>query len=175
MDVKQISREDWLKSCFPEWGSWLLEEIDETSVKPGTFAMWWLGCCGLWVKSQGDTNICIDLYSGNSKTSHYTIPENQKGRDYQLARIAGSELYNPNPRNIPHVIDPFLIKHLDAVVATHDHSDHMDMYSTAAFLKIPDIPFIGPAFSINKWKSWGVPEDRLIQVKPGDNIKVKDI
>ena len=145
MDVKEITREDWVSSCFPEWGTWLLEEIEETRVQPGTFAMWWLGCCGLWVKSEGDTNICVDLFSGNSKTSHYTIPENQKGRDYQLARIAGSVLYNPNPRNIPHVIDPFKIKQLDAVLATHDHSDHMDMYSTAAFLKIEGIPFIGPA------------------------------
>jgi hypothetical protein len=28
---------------FPEWGSWLNEEIEEEDVKPGTFAMWWLG------------------------------------------------------------------------------------------------------------------------------------
>lgn len=171
----EITREQWIQECFPEWGTWLLEQIDDMEVKPGTFAMWWLGCCGLWVKSEGNTNIVMDLYSGVSKTSHYTIPENQKGRDYQLARIAGSEMYNPNPRNIPHVIDPFKIKHLDAVVATHDHSDHMDPYSTAAFLKIPGIPFIGPEFSIKKWRGWGVPEERLIQVKPGDKVKVGDI
>lgn len=175
MDANEITREDWLKNCFPEWGEWLLEDIDETEVKPNTFAMWWLGCCGLWVKSEGNTNIIIDLYSGISKTSHYTIPDGQKGSDYQLARIAGSNLYNPNPRNIPHVIDPFKIKHLDAVIATHDHSDHMDMYSTAAFLKIPDIPFIGPAFAIRKWAGWGVPKERMIEVKPGDVITVRDI
>ena len=33
-DANQITREQWLLDCFPEWGSWLLEDIDETVVKP---------------------------------------------------------------------------------------------------------------------------------------------
>ena len=28
--VKSITRESWILSTFPEWGSWLNEEIDET-------------------------------------------------------------------------------------------------------------------------------------------------
>lgn len=176
MDVKTITREQWISECFPEWGRWLIEDIEEEIVKPGTFALWWLGCTGVWVKSEGNTNIIIDLFSGNSKTSHYTIPENAKGREnYQLARIAGSNLYNPNPRNIPHVIDPFQIKDIDAMIATHDHSDHMDPYSTAAVLKHEGVPFIGPEYAIRKWKNWGVPEERLILVKPGDHVQIKDI
>jgi L-ascorbate 6-phosphate lactonase len=144
-------------------------------VKPGTFAIWWLGCTGIWLKTENKTNICMDLFSGNSKISHHDCPPNQKGRDYQLARIAGSVQPNMNPRNIPHVIDPFQVREIDAVVATHDHSDHMDIYSTAAFLKHERIPFIGPKFSTEKWKGWGVPEDRLVTVKPGDVITVKDV
>lgn len=174
-DVKEITREQWILDCFPEWGRWLVEDIEETEVKPGTFAMWWMGCTGIWVKSEHNTNLCIDLFSGNSKTSHHHCAENQKGRDYQLARIAGSMQPNSNPRNIPHVMDPFQVEQIDAVLATHDHSDHMDMYSTAAFLKHPDIPFIGPKFSTDKWERWGVPKERLITVKPGDHVTVGDI
>lgn len=174
MQAQEITRDVWIKDCFPEWGRWLVEDIEETNVAPHTFSMWWLGCTGIWVKTENSTNICVDLYSGNSKTSHHKCPENQKGRDYQLARIAGSIQPNMNPRNIPHVIDPFEVKDIDAVVATHDHSDHMDIYSTAAFLKHEGVPFIGPKFSINKWKGWGVPENRLIEVKPGDSVKIKD-
>ncbi len=29
--------------------------------------MWWLGCTGIWVKSEGSTNICIDLWCGSGK------------------------------------------------------------------------------------------------------------
>ena len=42
--VKSITRESWILSTFPEWGSWLNEEIEQEQVAPGTFAMWWLGC-----------------------------------------------------------------------------------------------------------------------------------
>jgi len=77
-NVNEITREDWIRDCFPEWGKWLVEDIEETEVKPGTFSMWWMGCTGIWVKSEGGTNLCIDLYSGISKTSHHTCPPNQK-------------------------------------------------------------------------------------------------
>ena len=174
-DANEITREKWIQECFPEWGKWLVEDIDSTDVQPGSFAAWWLGCTGIWIKSENATNICVDLFSGNSKTSHYNCPPNQCGRNYQLARIAGSVQMNLNPRNIPHVLDPFQITHLDAVLATHDHSDHMDIYSTAAFLKQEGIPFIGPKFSTDKWRGWGVPDERLITVKPGDKVTVKDI
>lgn len=173
-NANEITREQWIMECFPEWGRWLVEDIEETDVKPGTFAMWWMGCTGIWVKTENDTNLCIDLFSGNSKISHHTCAPGQKGRDYQLARIAGSIQPNMNPRNIPHVMDPFQIKKLDAVLATHDHSDHMDIYSTAAFLKLPGVPFIGPKFSAEKWRGWGVPEERIIQVKPGDMVEIGD-
>lgn len=51
--IESISRESWILSTFPEWGSWLNEEIEQEKVVPGTFAMWWLGCTGIWLKSEG--------------------------------------------------------------------------------------------------------------------------
>ena len=36
--VKSITRESWILSTFPEWGSWLNEEIEQEQVAPGTFA-----------------------------------------------------------------------------------------------------------------------------------------
>lgn len=52
--VNTITRESWILSTFPEWGSWLNEEIEQEQVAPGTFAMWWLGCTGIWLKSEGE-------------------------------------------------------------------------------------------------------------------------
>ena len=48
--VDEITRESWIMSTFPEWGTWLNEEIENEEVKPGTVAMWWLGCTGIWLK-----------------------------------------------------------------------------------------------------------------------------
>ena len=51
--IEDITRESWILNTFPEWGTWLNEEIEQEEVKPGTFSMWWLGCTGIWVKSEG--------------------------------------------------------------------------------------------------------------------------
>ena len=45
--VSEMTRESWIMSTFPEWGTWLNEEIENEEVKPGTVAMWWLGCTGM--------------------------------------------------------------------------------------------------------------------------------
>jgi len=36
------------------------------------------------------------------------------------------------------------------------------------------VPFIGPKTCVELWKSWGVPAERCIVVKPGDVVKIKD-
>ncbi len=51
-NIKDVTKESWILSTFPEWGTWLNEEIEREEVKPGTFAMWWLGCTGIWLKSE---------------------------------------------------------------------------------------------------------------------------
>ena len=65
--VDGITRESWILNSFPEWGTWLNEEIEEEIVKKGTVAMWWLGCTGIWLKTENSTNISIDFWCGNGK------------------------------------------------------------------------------------------------------------
>ena len=84
------------------------------------------------------------------------------------------------------MIDPFAIKQVDAVLATHYHQDHMSAEYAAHVIKsgmtttnekgeeVP-VPFIGPKKSVELWQKWGVPADRCITVKPGDTIKIKDV
>ncbi len=31
-NINEITREKWILDCFPEWGEWLIEDIDETIV-----------------------------------------------------------------------------------------------------------------------------------------------
>ena len=69
-NVNEISRESWILSTFPEWGTWLNEEIEREQVQPGTFAMWWLGCTGIWLKTEQGTNLVTDLWCSTGKQTH---------------------------------------------------------------------------------------------------------
>lgn len=172
--VNEITRESWILSSFPEWGSWLNEEIEQEVVAPGTFAMWWLGCTGIWVKSENGTHLCIDFWTGSGKRSRKNPLMNPQ---HQMQRMSGCVKLQPNLRNVPCVLDPFSIKSLDALLATHDHGDHIDVNVAAAVLQNCDasVPFIGPQACVQQWISWGVPAERCITLKPGDVVKIKDV
>ena len=74
--IDEITRESWILTNFPEWGTWLNEEIEEEVVAPGSVAMWWLGCTGMWIKTEGNTNICLDYWTKHGK-------ENQEKQTYE--------------------------------------------------------------------------------------------
>lgn len=172
--IKDITRESWILGAFPEWGTWLNEEIDETVVEPGTFAMWWIGCTGVWFKTEQNTNVAVDLWFGNGKR---TQKVKEMGEYHQMRNMTGGRMTQPNLRAAPIVYDPFAVTDVDAVLSTHYHNDHIDPFFAAAVLENvdKDVPFIGPLASVNKWLSYGVPKERCKVVKPGDVIKVKDM
>ncbi len=172
-DIKKITRESWILSTFPEWGTWLNEEIEQEVVKSGSVALWWLGCTGMWLKSEGNTNILLDLWVKSGKR---TQKVKQMKSWHQHTRAVGARITQPNLRNVPVVIDPFAIKDLDALMSTHDHGDHIDENVAAAVVQnCPGVPFIGPKACTDLWRSWGVPEDRLKTVRPGDIVKLRDV
>lgn len=71
--IEEITRENWIMSTFPEWGTWLVEDIENEKVAPGNVAMWWLGCTGIWMKTPEDTNITIDLWCGMVRELTVTV------------------------------------------------------------------------------------------------------
>lgn len=171
--IDSITRESWILSTFPEWGTYLNEEIEMTEVKPGTFAMWWLGCTGIWLKSEGGTNILCDLWTGTGKRSH---GNGQMKKGHQMMRMSGCLHQQPNLRAQPFVIDPFAVKGVHALVVTHIHSDHLDVNTAAAVHQnCPDAKFVGPQAVVDTWLGWGVPQEKTIVVKPGDSVKIGDI
>lgn len=181
--IDEITRDSWILNTFPEWGTWLNEEIENTKVEEGTVAMWWLGCTGIWFKTPGDCNITIDFWCGNGKRTH---GDGKMKPGHQMANMCGARAMQPNLRAVPFVLDPFAVKQVDAVLATHYHQDHMDPNYASHVIKsgmttvdengreIP-VPFIGPKKSVETWMKWGVPEERCRVVKPGDTIRVKDV
>ncbi|MGL5254191.1 MAG: L-ascorbate 6-phosphate lactonase [Brevinema sp.] len=172
--VTEITRDSWIKDTFPEWGTWLTEEIDMEKVAPNTVALWWLGCTGIWIKTDKSTNICMDLWCGVGKRSH---GKGLMAKGHQMMRMSGCQEQQPNLRNQPMVMDPFKITNVDAIVVSHIHSDHLDVNVAAAVVQnCPNtVKFIGPKKVVEKWLSWGVPENQCVTVKPGDSVKVKDV
>lgn len=171
--VDEITRESWILTNFPEWGTWLNEEIEEEDVKAGTVAMWWLGCTGIWLKSQGGTNLCIDYWTKHGKkTQQNKLMKEQ----HQHQRMIGCLKLQPNLRNVPCVLDPFAIREVDAILSTHHHGDHIDENVAAAVLQNcgPEVKFIGPQACVELWTGWGVPAERCVTVKPGDTVTVGD-
>jgi len=172
--IDAITRESWILETFPPWGTWLNEEIEAEVVQPGTFAMWWLACTGIWIKTEGDANICIDLWCGAGNRTHgnMLMPPGA-----QLGRIAGARKLHLNQRVSPIVLDPFAIRKIDAVMASHPHRDHIDRNVAAAVVKncAPSVPFIGPKSATDLWKSWGVPAERCITMRPNTSMKIKDL
>ncbi len=172
--IDTITRESWILANFPEWGTWLNEEIEEEVVAPGTFAMWWLGCTGLWIKSEGNTDICIDFWTKSGKR---TKKNKLMKAQHQHQRMIGCRKLQPNLRNVPCVLDPFAINKVDAILSTHHHGDHIDENVAAAVIQNCDasVPFIGPEACVDLWVGWGVPAERCRVVKPGDVVKINDI
>lgn len=181
--IGEMTKEKWIMDTFPEWGTWLNEEIEGEKVESGSIAMWWLGCTGIWMKTPANCNITIDFWCGNGKRSH---GNGQMNVGHQMANMCGGRKMQPNLRNIPFVLDPFSVKSVDAVLATHYHQDHMSLEFAAHVIQsgmtsvneqgetIP-VPFIGPKKSVETWVKWGVPAERCITVKPGDSIRIKDM
>ena len=171
--ITEVTKESWVLSTFPEWGTYLNEEIEATVVKPATVSSWWLGCTGIWLKSEGGTNILCDLWCGTGKRTHGS---GQMVKGHQMMRMSGALKQQPNLRTQPFVIDPFAVKDIDALVVTHIHSDHLDINTAAAVnSNCPDAKFIGPQEVVNIWLKWGVPADKTIVVHPGDEVEIGDV
>lgn len=164
--VRKMTREIWLEECFPEWHQMINKQIEETVLEKDSFALWMLGGPSWAYKSAGGAIFLVDNYSGSSLTSEYSYCGN--------CRNSGAEALQWLRIN-PHVIDPWKFKTLDMVFATHHHQDHADYYTVMATLDTTTCKYVGPAKTCDLFRKWGVPEERIIQVRPGDSFKVKDV
>lgn len=163
---REMTRSLWLEECFPEWRQMLNIEIQEMKFDKGSFGLWMLGGPSWAYKSAGGAVFLVDNYSGSSLNSeeHYC----------GVCRTSGAS-YLTWIRTNPHVIDPWAMKDLDYVFATHHHQDHADFYTIKATLDTTTCKYVGPKNTCVLFRKWGVPEDRIVEVKPGDSITVKDV
>ena len=164
--ARKMTREIWLEECFPEWHSMLNMQIENAEFPEGSFGMWMLGGPSWAYKSAGGATFLVDNYSGSSLRSNYSY--------CGVCRTTGADSLAWLRIN-PHVIDPWKFTKLDYVFSTHHHQDHADFYTVAATLQTTDCKFVGPKNTTRLFREWGVPEERIIEVKPGDTFKCKDV
>ena len=64
----------------------------------------------------------------------------------------------------------------DLVLLTHDHRDHTDPYTLAPMAEAnPSCLFYGPAEAVDRCRSAGIEESRLLAVAAGDRFTVKGV
>ncbi len=159
----EMSRDQWLQDVFPEWGSYLNQQIENAEVPKGTVSLWWCGGPSWVLKTDEGGIFWIDQYCG---PSIYT-------QDYYcgVCKQMGAETINWMRLN-PQVIDPWNFKRLDGAFCTHQHQDHCDVYAVNAALKTTDCKFYAPPVTANKLRKFQVPEERLVVAKVGESVKV---
>ena len=158
---REISRDDWLRDVFPEWGTFLNKEINDFAVRSGSVALWWFGGPSYAMKTSTGEVFLIDNYAG---PSIYTTYDN-----CGVCRTSGAPSLNWL-RLGPQVVDPWAFEKVDASFSTHQHQDHCDIYTIKAVTKTTACAFVGPAAAVEKFRNFQVPEERVHLVKPGSSL-----
>ena len=135
----------------------LINEINETKVKPGSLRIWWIGQEGFVIKS-ALLIIYVDPYLS-------TYAEKvTKGRPDEHVRI------KPPP------MQPEDVDNADIVFCTHDHADHIDPESIPIIAaRSPRALFVVPECALDTMLSLSVEKERIRTMKGDDDLHFGDI
>ena len=134
-----------------DWDDWLPRAIAAVDVTGVT--CWYLGCNGFAIKAADGTTLFVDPYFGLGTPPRTT-------------------------RMIPVPMDPTDVERADAVLASHEHSDHVDGPSQAPILSDTGATFYGANASVDRtddegWTDrWACDADQFTAVAPGDTFEV---
>ena len=134
-----------------DWSDWLPRAVEAAS--PSGVAVWYLGCNGFVLKAAEGTTLFVDPYLGTGDPPR-TV------------------------RMIPVPFAPGDVAEADAILATHEHVDHVHGPSQAPILEGTGARFLGPDASVAKteeeaWgERWDVDPDQFEVVSEGDAFDV---
>jgi L-ascorbate 6-phosphate lactonase len=137
-----------------DWDDWLPRAIEDAD--PDGLAVWFLGCNGFAVKSSGGTTVFVDPYLGIGDPPR-TV------------------------RMIPVPFNPEDVVEADAVLGTHEHTDHVHGPSQAPILAGTNADYYTTdsgleVVSEEAWlDNWAVTDDQLHEVSEGDAIELGDL
>ena len=135
-----------------DWDDWLIRAIEDA--EPDGVRIWYLGCNGFVLKADDGTTVFIDPYVG-------------LGDPPRTVRM------------IPVPFDPADVTEADAILATHEHTDHVHGPSQAPILETTDAAFFGPDDSVTvardeqRWaEEWSIDDDQFREVSEGESFDV---
>ncbi len=105
--VHEITRESWILSSFPEWGTWLNEEIETGSGRARHLCHLVAGLCRYLAQNGRQYQHLMDLWV---KTGKRTQNNPWMKDQHQHQRAIGVKKLQPNLRNAVVPIDPFAIR-----------------------------------------------------------------
>ena len=133
------------------WPRTFLDEIEQAQVGPAP-VLWALGGPSFLFRSSGAT-IWIDPYFGGT-------PDDAVADAYRAVAIP---------------VKPDEIRSADVVISTHDHVDHCHEGTVMPILANTSAFCVAPRTSAKLMREWGVADDRLREVKPGDAVESGDV
>jgi L-ascorbate 6-phosphate lactonase len=135
-----------------DWDDWLVREIEDAD--PDGVALWYLGCNGFVLKGAQGTTLFVDPYIG-------------LGDPPRTVRM------------IPVPFDPADVTSADAILATHEHVDHVHGESQGPILANTDVTMYAPADSLavareeERWSErWAVDEHQFTEVEEGESVEI---
>ena len=137
-----------------DWGDWLLRAVEDAD--PDGLAIWYLGCNGFIVKSSGGATVFIDPYLGIGDPPR-TV------------------------RMVPVPFNPSEVTEADAVLGTHEHTDHVHGPSQAPILAATGATYYTTdsgheVITEEAWtENWSVTDDQLEEIAEGDRLEFGDL
>ena len=133
------------------WPKTFLDELESATVS-STPRLWALGGPSFLYRTS-ETTIWIDPY-------FYGTPDDAVPASYRAVAIP---------------VNPEEVRLADIVISTHDHVDHCHEGTVMPILRNTTATCVAPQSSAKLMRGWGVPEDRLRQVEPGDAFRFRDV
>jgi L-ascorbate 6-phosphate lactonase len=134
-----------------DWDDWLPAAVADA--EPDTVAVWYLGCNGFVLKGSGGTTLLIDPYLG-------------LGDPPRTVRM------------LPVPFDPSDVEAADAILATHEHSDHVHGPTQAPILASTGADYYAPDASMavverEGWTDeWAVVADQFHTVAEDETFRI---
>lgn len=108
----------------------LIADIDSTDGVSGAIHIWWLGQSGFLVKYRGGS-LLFDPYLSNSLTRKYEDTD------------------RPHVRMTERALHPRLLRGVDVVTSSHNHTDHLDAETLLALKSAnPDLQLVLPEANV---------------------------